>query len=59
MKLLHQAGDVINQKYRILDILGKGGIGITYLAQNLESCEKLALKCLSLIFHITKSLDIF
>lgn len=48
MKLLHQVGEVINQKYRILNILGEGGIGITYLAQNLETNENLALKVLSL-----------
>ena len=48
MKLLHQVGDVINQKYRILDILGQGGIGITYLAQDLQTGDNLALKVLSL-----------
>lgn len=48
MKLLHQAGKVINQKYRILGILGKGGVGITYLAKDLHNNKNLALKVLSL-----------
>lgn len=34
MKSSHQSGEIINQKYRILDILGEGGIGITYLVQD-------------------------
>ncbi|BAY86528.1 serine/threonine protein kinase [Calothrix parasitica NIES-267] len=45
---LYKSGEVINQKYRILDILGKGGIGITYLAENLETNKNLALKVLFL-----------
>lgn len=48
MNLLHKPGQIVNQKYRILDILGEGGIGITYLAHNLETNENLALKVLSL-----------
>ena len=45
---MHQTGEIINNRYRILDTLGQGGIGITYLAQNLENEENLALKVLSL-----------
>ena len=48
MELLHQSGEVINQKYRILNILGQGGIGTTYLAEDLENNKNLALKVLSL-----------
>lgn len=48
MKLLHQVGDIINQKYRIVDILGEGGIAITYLAEDLQTGDNLALKVLSL-----------
>ena len=48
MELLHQAGETINRKYRILDTLEQGGIGITYVAVNLENGKTLALKVLSL-----------
>ncbi|MBV6623762.1 MAG: serine/threonine protein kinase [Rivularia sp. (in: Bacteria)] len=48
MKLLHQVGDILNQKYHIIEILGQGGIGITYLAKDLETNINLALKILSL-----------
>lgn len=48
MELLHNSGDIISQRYRILGILGQGGSGTTYLAANLESDEKVALKALSL-----------
>ncbi len=48
MKLIHKIGDIVNHKYRILDTLGQGGIGITYLSEDLENKEKLALKVLSL-----------
>ena len=45
---MHQKGEIINNRYRILDTLGQGGIGITYLAQDLETNISLALKVLSL-----------
>ncbi|MEO1376374.1 MAG: serine/threonine-protein kinase, partial [Cyanobacteria bacterium J06635_10] len=48
MELLHQHGEVIHKRYRILDTLGQGGVGITYLAQDLENGKNLALKVLSL-----------
>ena len=34
--------------YRILDILGQGGMGITYLAENTNTQETVALKTVSL-----------
>ncbi len=48
MELLHQKEDIIAHQYRILDILGQGGSGTTYLAQDLESTQQVALKALSL-----------
>jgi serine/threonine protein kinase len=48
MDLVHQSDDIIAHHYRILDTLGQGGSGTTYLGQNLESGTKVALKVLSL-----------
>lgn len=48
MTLLHQSQEIIAQCYRILDILGEGGVGITYQAEDLNSGEKVALKVLSM-----------
>ena len=48
MELLHQSGEIVAQRYRILDILGQGGVGTTYKAEDLQSGEQLALKALSL-----------
>ncbi|MEH1854478.1 MAG: ankyrin repeat domain-containing protein [Nostoc sp.] len=48
MELLHQKEDIIAHQYRILDTLGQGGSGTTYLAEDLESTKQVALKALSL-----------
>ncbi|MEH2002376.1 MAG: serine/threonine-protein kinase [Nostoc sp.] len=48
MELLHQKEDIIAHQYRILDTLGQGGSGTTYLAQDLKSTQQVALKALSL-----------
>lgn len=48
MELLHNPGEVILQRYKIIDTLGQGGSGITYLAQDLENDDQLAVKSLSL-----------
>ncbi|MCL1474156.1 serine/threonine protein kinase [Argonema antarcticum] len=48
MELLHQPGDALAQRYQIVDILGQGGIGITYEAIDLQTSQRVALKELSL-----------
>jgi serine/threonine protein kinase len=45
---MHQTGDIIKEQYRITDILGEGGIGITYAAEDINSGEEVAIKALSL-----------
>jgi ankyrin repeat protein len=45
---LHGVGDVIRDRYRILEILGQGGNGITYAATDLQQNKKVAVKALSL-----------
>ena len=44
----HQAGEIINQRYEITHILGKGGVGITYSAVDLETNSTVAVKAVSL-----------
>ena len=48
MELLHELGETIAQRYRILGILGEGGSGTTYRAQDLQTGQLVALKALSL-----------
>lgn len=48
MEMPHQPGEIIAQRYRLIDILGQGGIGITYKAEDLKSSQKVALKVMSL-----------
>jgi serine/threonine protein kinase len=45
---LHQPGQIITERYRIIDTLGQGGIGITYKAQDLQTNHQVALKALAL-----------
>ncbi len=40
--------NIINQRYQIVRVLGKGGMGITYEAQDLETGSHIALKAISL-----------
>jgi serine/threonine protein kinase len=48
MPLLHQVGDTIADRYRILDTLGEGGGSIAYQVEDLQNGELLALKALAL-----------
>jgi eukaryotic-like serine/threonine-protein kinase len=48
MEIQHQPGQIISDRYSILHILGQGGIGITYAAEDLQTCKKVALKAIYL-----------
>lgn len=48
MELLHQPEEIIAQRYRIVNILGQGGMGTTYEAQDLQTQGRVAIKVLSL-----------
>ncbi|NET52326.1 MAG: hypothetical protein F6K09_27635 [Merismopedia sp. SIO2A8] len=45
---LHTPGDVIASRYRIVTLLGKGGMSETYEAEDLTTHQRIALKVLSL-----------
>lgn len=45
---MHQPGDIIKERYRILNILGQGGIATTYAAEDLDIGQNVAIKILSL-----------
>ncbi|PZU97086.1 MAG: serine/threonine protein kinase [Pseudanabaena sp.] len=47
MPEVHQSGEIIRSRYQITDILGEGGIGITYAANDLTNNQAIALKALS------------
>ncbi|MGL5808033.1 MAG: serine/threonine protein kinase [Xenococcaceae cyanobacterium] len=48
MTFLHQSGDIILERYVILNKLGQGGTAITYAAKDLQTEEQVAIKVLSL-----------
>ena len=48
MAIAYQSGEIIHNKYRITDILGKGGVAITYGAISLKSESPVAIKVISL-----------
>jgi ankyrin repeat protein len=45
---MHKPDEMIADRYRILDILGQGGVGTTYLAEDTKTHHKVAVKALSL-----------
>ena len=60
MEILHQPGEIIAERYRILNTLGQGGIATTYEAQDLKNSQKVALKALSLRrMHDWKKMELF
>jgi eukaryotic-like serine/threonine-protein kinase len=40
--------EILINKYQIIDILGQGGVGITYRARDIETDRIVAIKALSL-----------
>lgn len=60
MKALHQPGDVVRDRYRIMALLGQGGMGSTYQAEDLANSQLVAVKALSL-HQLTewKALELF
>ena len=45
---MHQSGEIINQRYQVRDVLGKGGVGITYSAVDTQTDSVVAIKAVSL-----------
>ncbi|VEP14793.1 conserved hypothetical protein [Hyella patelloides LEGE 07179] len=45
---IHQLGDIIAKKYKIINFLGQGGAGTTYEAKNINNSQKVAIKVTSL-----------
>ena len=39
-------GDLLGDRYRIVSVLGEGGFGSVYAADDLESGKRVAVKCL-------------
>jgi serine/threonine protein kinase len=48
MKTIHNPGDTIDNRYRILRPIGQGGSGTTYAAEELDRGRQVAIKVLSL-----------
>ncbi|MCL1465713.1 serine/threonine protein kinase [Argonema galeatum] len=48
MELLHQPEDIVAERYQIVNILGQGGTGTTYEAEDLQTRKRVAIKGLSL-----------
>lgn len=48
METLHQPEDIIAKRYRIVALLGQGGMGTTYEAEDLTNYKRVAIKVVSL-----------
>lgn len=48
MDILHQPNDIIDNRYRIVVPLGQGGSGTTYEAEDLTTCQRVAIKVIGL-----------
>ena len=48
MSIVHQPQVIIHNKYRVIDVLGKGSSGITYRVEDITTQQQVALKALSL-----------
>ncbi|AFY68916.1 serine/threonine protein kinase [Thalassoporum mexicanum PCC 7367] len=57
---LHQEGDLIAQRYKIISLLGEGGSGSTYQARDLSNNRLVAIKVVSLVMAENwKTLELF
>ncbi len=45
---LHQIGDIVSNRYKIISVLGRGGMATTYAATDCDSNQSVAIKVLSL-----------
>ena len=48
MDIVHQSGDILNNRYRIVTSLARGGTGTTYEAEDLTNYKRVAVKVVSL-----------
>ena len=51
-----RVGDPIGNKWLVLDLLGKGGMGMVYLALEKKSSDVVALKTLRDDIHVTQTI---
>lgn len=42
-----RAGDILKERFRILDVVGEGGFGVVYRAEQLNTQQKVAIKILT------------
>jgi serine/threonine protein kinase len=60
MKKIYHRGDLINDRYQILKIIGREGVGVTYSADDLQLKQKVAIKVVFLTDIIDwKILELF